>query len=105
LAVPLPASGEQIKKLGIRLASGDPISAEDDHAPEELVTVTCSRLELARPRLNGLAEAVGTPPLHITARAKTTGTIIESCAANMDVLARMGDLRLPDRRRVRLQWP
>ncbi len=50
-------------------------------------------LELARPRLDGLAEAVGTGPLHITARPKTTGTIIEKLRREHGMsLPRMGDL-------------
>jgi hypothetical protein len=89
----LPASGEQIKKLGVRLASGAPISANDDRALEELVACHLQALQLARPRLDDLDEATGTGPLHITARAKTTGTIIEKLRreGNMS-LARMGDL-------------
>ena len=80
-------------KLGVRLASGDPISAEDDQALEELVACHLRALELARPRLDSLARAAGTPPLHITARAKTTGTIIEKLRREDRMsLARMGDL-------------
>lgn len=89
----LPSSGEQIKRLGERLASGGPISPEDDDLLEELTACHARSLELARPRLDGLAEAVGTGPLHITARAKTTGTIIEKLRREHRMsLARMQDL-------------
>jgi hypothetical protein len=89
----LPASGEQIRKLGERLASGNPISPDDDHLLEELVACHLRALELARPRLNGLPAAASTGPLHITARAKTTGTIIEKLRREHRMsLARMGDL-------------
>lgn len=89
----LPTSKERIKKLGERLASGDPISPADDHALEELVACHQRALELARPRLNGLAESARTGPLHITARPKTTRTIIEKlCREHGMSLARMRDL-------------
>lgn len=84
----LPASREQIKKLGERLACGDPISDDDLHALEELTACHMTALELARPRLNGLAESLGIAPLHITHRPKTTQTIIEK-------LRRHGDMSLP----------
>jgi hypothetical protein len=89
----LPASREQIRKLGVRLASGNPISAEDDRALEELVACHLQALQLARPCLDGLADAAGTGPLHITARAKTTGTIIDKLRRQHGMsLARMRDL-------------
>lgn len=92
-SVLLPASREQIRKLGERLASGDPVSEDDLHLLEELVACHMRALELARPRLDGLAEAVGTAPLHITHRAKTTQTIIEKlCREHGMSLARMRDL-------------
>lgn len=89
----LPASREQIRKLGERLASDQPIAPEDDHQLEELVACHLHALELARPRLNGLSDTFDTGPLHITARAKTTGTIIEKLRREHGMsLARMGDL-------------
>ena len=44
---------------------------------EDLIACHQETLELARPRLDGLAEAVGTRRLYISARPKTTGTIVE----------------------------
>lgn len=77
----------------MRLAAGNPISPEDDHALEELVACHLQALQLARPRLDGLADAAGTGPLHITARAKTTGTIIDKLRREHGMsLARMRDL-------------
>jgi len=89
----LPASREQIRKLGERLASGSRVSDDDLHALEELVACHMYALELARPRLDGLAEAVGAAPLHVTHRPKTTTTIIEKLRREGDMsLARMQDL-------------
>lgn len=89
----LPASREQIRKLGERLASGETASDTDLRLLEELVACHMQALELARPRLNGLAEAVGTAPLHVTHRAKTTQTIIEKLRREHGMsLARMRDL-------------
>lgn len=91
--MPLPASREQIKKLGERLASGDHVSDDDLRLLEELVACHMQALEVGRPRLDGLAEAVGTPALHITHRAKTTQTIIEKLRREHEMsLARMQDL-------------
>lgn len=84
----LPASREQIKKLGERLACGEPIAEDDLQALEELIACHLTALELARPRLNGLSESLGIPPVHITHRPKTTQTIIEK-------LRRHGDMSLP----------
>jgi Region found in RelA / SpoT proteins len=70
-------SRNQIKKLGARLAAGAEISAADDQMLEDLVACHLEVLERGRPRLDGLAEAVGTGPLHISHRPKTTGTIID----------------------------
>jgi ppGpp synthetase/RelA/SpoT-type nucleotidyltranferase len=93
LAVLLPASREQINKLGRCLASGEPASEDDLHLLEELVACHAYALELARPRVNGLAAALGTAPLHITHRAKTTQTIIEKlCREHGMALARVQDL-------------
>jgi ppGpp synthetase/RelA/SpoT-type nucleotidyltranferase len=91
--VALPMSRNQIKRLGERLAADDPPSDEDLCQLEELVARHAEALALARPRLDGLAVQVDTPPLHITHRAKTTQTIIEKLRRqkNMD-LARMRDL-------------
>lgn len=76
-----------------RLACGDPVPDADLHALEELAACHLGALELARPRLNGLAESVGTAPLHITHRPKTTQTIIEKLRRHGDMnLARMQDL-------------
>lgn len=75
--MPLPASRNQINKLGKRLAAKTAISPEDARMLEDLIACHQEALERARPRLDGLAEAVGTGPLHIGARPKTTGTIIE----------------------------
>jgi hypothetical protein len=44
---------------------------------EDLIACHLETLESGRPRLDGLAEMVGTGPLHISHRPKTTGTIIE----------------------------
>jgi len=89
----LPASREQINKLGKRLASGDPASDDDLHALEELIACHLTALELARPRVNDLAATMGTAPLHITHRAKTTQTIIEKLRREHEMaLARVQDL-------------
>jgi ppGpp synthetase/RelA/SpoT-type nucleotidyltranferase len=88
-----PASREQINKLGKRLASGMPASDDDLHLLEELVACHSDALELARPRVSGLAADLGTPPLHITHRAKTTQTIIEKLRREHGMqLARVRDL-------------
>ncbi len=88
----LPASREQINRLGKRLASG-PICDEDFHALEELTACHLTALELARPRVNGLEADLGTAPLHITHRAKTTQTIIEKLRREHGMaLARVQDL-------------
>lgn len=90
--MPLPTTRGQIRRLGERLAAGDPVP-DDLHALEELVACHLAALEIARPRLDGLAETVGTGPLHVTHRAKTTGTIIEKLRREEDMnLARMQDL-------------
>jgi ppGpp synthetase/RelA/SpoT-type nucleotidyltranferase len=92
-AVLLPTSREQIKKLGERLACGEPISEDDLQALEELVACHLAALELARPRLNDLAASLAIPPVHITHRPKTTQTIIEKLRRHGDMsLARMQDL-------------
>jgi Region found in RelA / SpoT proteins len=70
-------SRNQIKKLGARLAASSEISAADDRMLEDLIACHLETLESARPRLDGLAETVGTGPLHVSHRPKTTGTIIE----------------------------
>ena len=89
----LPASREQINKLGSRLASGAPASEDDLHLLEELVVCHAFALELGRPRVNGLASELGTAPLHITHRAKTTQTIIEKLRRERGMaLARVQDL-------------
>jgi len=89
----LPASREQIRKLGERLASGDPVSDDDASALEDLVACHMAALEIARPRLDGLAETAGTVALHITYRAKTTQTIIEKLRREHGMsLARVQDL-------------
>jgi ppGpp synthetase/RelA/SpoT-type nucleotidyltranferase len=89
----LPASREQINKLGKRLACGSPISDEDLRALEELIACHMAALELARPRVDGLADDMGTAPLHITHRPKTTQTIIEKvCREHAMQLARVQDL-------------
>jgi ppGpp synthetase/RelA/SpoT-type nucleotidyltranferase len=91
--MPLPLSRNQIEKLGRRLAAGAEITDTDLGALEDLVACHMSVLELARPRLDGLAEAVGTTQLHITHRAKTTQTIIEKLRRQDGMsLARMQDL-------------
>jgi hypothetical protein len=88
----LPASREQINKLGKRFASGEPISDDDFRALEELIACHLTALELARPRLDGLA-ALGTAPLYITHRPKTTQTIIEKLRRERGMaLARVQDL-------------
>jgi hypothetical protein len=92
-AVLLPMSREQIRKLGERLAADNPASDDDLHLLEELVACHMLALELARPRLDGLAEAVGTAPLYITHRAKTTQTILEKLRREHGMsLPRMRDL-------------
>lgn len=89
----LPASREQINKLGGRLASDEPASEDDLHLLEELVACHAYALELARPRVDSLAADLGTAPLHITHRAKTTQTIIEKlCREHTMALARVQDL-------------
>jgi hypothetical protein len=89
----LPASREQINRLGRRLAADDPISDDDLHALEELTACHMAALELARPRLDGLAERAGDGPFHITHRAKTTQTIIEKLRRESGMnLARVQDL-------------
>jgi ppGpp synthetase/RelA/SpoT-type nucleotidyltranferase len=75
--VPLPTSRSQVNKLGKRLAAAAVISAEDIAMLEDLIACHQETLERSRPRLNGLAEAVGCPPLYVTGRPKTTATIIE----------------------------
>jgi Region found in RelA / SpoT proteins len=89
----LPTSREQIRKLGERLAVGDPAPEDDMNLLEELVACHMLALELSRPRLDGLAETVGTAALHITHRAKTTQTILEKLRREHGMsLARMRDL-------------
>jgi ppGpp synthetase/RelA/SpoT-type nucleotidyltranferase len=75
--VPLPTSRNQINKLGKRLAASTDIAPEDARMLEDLIACHQEALERARPRLDGLAEVVGTEPLYIGSRPKTTGTIIE----------------------------
>jgi ppGpp synthetase/RelA/SpoT-type nucleotidyltranferase len=92
-AVPLPASREQINKLGDRLAADRAPSDDDLRQLEELVACHMTALELARPRLDDLAERAGTPVLYIAHRAKTTQTIIEKLRReHRMLLARMQDL-------------
>lgn len=89
----LPASREQINKLGKRLAADGPITDEDLEALEELIACHMTALELARPRLDGLSEEVGAGPFHVTHRAKTTQTIIEKLRRETGMnLARVQDL-------------
>jgi Region found in RelA / SpoT proteins len=89
----LPASREEINRLGRRLAADDPISDVDLQALEELTACHMAALELARPRLDGLAEHVGADSLPITFRAKTTQTIIEKLRREQGMnLARVQDL-------------
>ena len=91
--MPLPTSREQIRKLGERLASGGLVSDSDLRALEELVICHMTALELARPRLEGLAENIGVQAVHIAHRAKTTTTIIEKLRRQGGMsLARMQDL-------------
>jgi len=60
---------------------------------EELIACHLEALESARPRLDGLAESVGTGHLHISHRPKTTGTIIEKLRRQASMpLATMQDL-------------
>jgi ppGpp synthetase/RelA/SpoT-type nucleotidyltranferase len=73
----LPASRNQINKLGKRLAAGTEISSEDSDMLEDLIACHQEALEQARPRLDELEETVGGKPLFISARPKTTGTIVE----------------------------
>jgi ppGpp synthetase/RelA/SpoT-type nucleotidyltranferase len=75
--MPLPASKSQINKLGKRLAASAEISPEDSALLEDLIACHQETLELARPRLDGLAQVVGTTPLYISPRAKTTGTTVD----------------------------
>jgi ppGpp synthetase/RelA/SpoT-type nucleotidyltranferase len=74
--MPLPTSRSQINKLGKRLAAKADISSEDAQLLEDLIACHQEALERARPRLDGLAEVIGTEPLSITSRPKTTGTIV-----------------------------
>lgn len=91
--VQLPASREQIRRLGERLASAEGPSDDDLHLLEELVACHMRALELARPRLDGLDEIVHPAPLHITHRPKTTQTIIEKLRRERGMsLARVQDL-------------
>lgn len=91
--MPLPTSRNQINKLGKRLAASEIIAPEDAQMLEELIACHQETLERARPRLDELAEAVGTGPLAISARPKTTGTIIEKLRRNPNgPLAAMQDL-------------
>jgi ppGpp synthetase/RelA/SpoT-type nucleotidyltranferase len=86
-------SRNQIEKLGRRLAASSEVSDSDLNALEDLVACHMSVLELARPRLDGLATTVGTSQLHITHRAKTTQTIIEKLRRQDGMsLPRMQDL-------------
>lgn len=86
-------SRNQINRLGIRLAEGSEISAADDRLLEELIACHLETLDEARPRLDGLAEQLGTGPLHISHRPKTTGTIIDKLRrAGRMPLATMQDL-------------
>jgi Region found in RelA / SpoT proteins len=76
--MPLPMSKSQINKLGKRLAAaGEDISAQDNEMLEDLIACHQEVLEQTRPRLDGLEAAVGTGPLSISFRPKTTKTIIE----------------------------
>ncbi len=90
----LPTSRKQIEKLGQRLKADAAISADDDRRLEDLVACHQHALALTRPRLDGLAQAVGTPArLHIGARAKGTLTIIEKLRREHSAsLATMVDL-------------
>lgn len=86
-------SRRKINQLGERLAAGPAISPDDDRLLEEIVACHLEILERARPRLDGLAEAVGTGPLHISHRPKTTGTIIDKLRRQSSMpLATMQDL-------------
>jgi ppGpp synthetase/RelA/SpoT-type nucleotidyltranferase len=86
-------SREQINKLGKRLASGTTVSDEDLRALEELTACHLTALELGRPRVNSLATDLGTAPLHIAHRPKTTQTIIEKLRREQGMmLARVQDL-------------
>ncbi len=67
--MPLPASGEQIKKLGERLASGVRVSDGDLALLEELVACHMQVLEEARPRMAGLADTGG----HVAAARDAPG--------------------------------
>lgn len=89
----LPTSREQINKLGKRLAASDPASDDDLRALEELTACHLTALELARPRIDGLASDLGISPLHITHRPKTTQTILEKLRREHGMsLARVQDL-------------
>jgi hypothetical protein len=91
--VPLPTSKKQIDKLGKRLAAGDVVAAEDAAFLEELIACHQEILEQSRPRLDGLAEAASTGVLYVTARPKTTTTIIEKLRRNPNgPLSRIQDL-------------
>lgn len=90
MALPMPRS--QIQKLGERLAAGTDNDL-DREALEELTACHLAAIETARPRLDDLAAAMGTCPLHISHRPKTTGTIIEKLQRESGMsLPRMQDL-------------
>jgi ppGpp synthetase/RelA/SpoT-type nucleotidyltranferase len=92
--MPLPMSREQIRKLGVRIASADMVADHDLLLLEELVACHGEALAHARPGLDGLADGLGMDgPLHITHRAKTTQTIIEKLRREQGMsLARMQDI-------------
>jgi ppGpp synthetase/RelA/SpoT-type nucleotidyltranferase len=93
VGMPLPMSRTQIEKLGKRLAADTDVTDADLNALEDLVACHMHVLEHARPRLDGLEAAIGTPQLHITHRAKTTQTIIEKLRRqDRMALPRMQDL-------------
>jgi len=82
-----------MKKLGERLAASAETSDADLEQLEEIIACHQAVLELARSRLDGLAEATGTSQLHVSQRAKTTQTIIEKLRRQGNMyLARMQDL-------------
>jgi hypothetical protein len=86
-------SPRKINQLGERLAASPAISPADDRLLEEIVACHLETLESARPRLDGLGETVGTGPLHISHRPKTTGTIIDKLRRQSSMpLATMQDL-------------
>ncbi len=91
--MPLPASKSQINKLGKRLAASTDITPRDAAMLEDLIACHQEALERARPNLDGLADVIGTEPLAISARPKTTGTIIEKLRRSpRGPLASMQDL-------------